>query len=76
MAEFLNHPVNRRKKLRELLTDAKPVLAPGCHDALSARLVEYAGFDAVYIGGFATTASILGRPDAQLEILAAPRSLP
>lgn len=66
MAEFLNHPTNRRKKLRDLLTNAKPVLAPGCHDALSARLVEYAGFDAVYMGGFATTASILGRPDVGL----------
>jgi 2-methylisocitrate lyase-like PEP mutase family enzyme len=66
MAELLNHPKNRRKKLRDLLTNATPVLAPGCHDALSARLVEYADFDAVYMGGFATTAFILGRPDVGL----------
>ena len=66
MAELLSHPINRRKKLRELLNNAQPVLAPGCHDALSARLVEYCGFDTVYMGGFATTASILGRPDVGL----------
>src|SRR5271167_3257478 len=66
MAELLSHPTNRRKKLRELLNNAQPVLAPGCHDALSARLVEYCGFDTVYMGGFATTASILGRPDVGL----------
>jgi 2,3-dimethylmalate lyase len=42
------------------------VLAPGSHDALSARLAEQAGFDAVYMGGFATTAALLGRPDIGL----------
>jgi 2,3-dimethylmalate lyase len=66
MAEFLNHPGNRRKRLHDLLNCEKPVLAPGCHDALSARLVEFAGFDVAYMGGFAATASLLGRPDVGL----------
>ena len=36
------------RRLRELLAGPEPVVAPGAYDALSARLVEQAGFDAVY----------------------------
>ncbi len=66
MANLLTHPQNRRRRLRDLLATQRPLLAPGSHDALSARLVEEAGFAAVYMGGFATTASLLGRPDVGL----------
>ena len=52
--------------LRELLADPEPVLAPGAYDALSARLVERAGFPAVYMTGFGASASLLGRPDVGL----------
>jgi carboxyvinyl-carboxyphosphonate phosphorylmutase len=41
-------------------------VAPGAYDALSARLVEQAGFDAVYMTGFGSTAGLLGRPDVGL----------
>ena len=47
-----------------------PVLLPGCYDALGARLVEQAGFDGVYMTGFGTAASLLGRPDVGLLGLA------
>ncbi len=53
-------------RLRELLSRPEPVLAPGAYDALSARLVEQAGFEAVYMTGFGTSASLLGRPDIGL----------
>lgn len=53
-------------RLRELLAQGKPLLAPGSYDALSARLVEQAGFDCAYMTGFGTTASLLGRPDVGL----------
>src|SRR5215217_2290122 len=43
-----------------------PLVAPGAYDALSARLIEQAGFDAVYMTGFGTTASLIGRPDVGL----------
>jgi 2-methylisocitrate lyase-like PEP mutase family enzyme len=66
MADLLTHPGDRRRRLRDLLAGARPLLAPGSHDALSARLVELTGFEAVYMGGFATTASLLGRPDVGL----------
>jgi 2,3-dimethylmalate lyase len=52
--------------LRALMGTHAPVLAPGAYDTLSARLVEAAGFPAVYMTGFGTAASVLGRPDVGL----------
>lgn len=66
MADLLSRPGNRRARLRALLDAGEPVLAPGAYDALSARLVERAGFEAVYMTGFGTTAGLLGRPDVGL----------
>jgi 2-methylisocitrate lyase-like PEP mutase family enzyme len=42
------------------------VILPGAYDGLSARLVEAAGFDAVYMTGFGSTATLLGKPDVGL----------
>jgi 2,3-dimethylmalate lyase len=42
------------------------VRAPGCADALEAMLIEQAGFEAVYLSGFALSASLLGEPDLGL----------
>lgn len=67
MAYLLPGPaVSHRARLRALLSSPEPLVAPGAYDALSARLVEQAGFDAVYMTGFGTTASLLGRPDVGL----------
>lgn len=66
MGDLLAAPSDRRRRLRGLLADPEPVVAPGAYDALSARLVETAGFPAVYMTGFGTTASLLGRPDVGL----------
>jgi carboxyvinyl-carboxyphosphonate phosphorylmutase len=52
--------------LRARLADGDLVVAPGAFDALSARLIEEAGFPAVYMTGFGTAASLLGRPDIGL----------
>jgi 2-methylisocitrate lyase-like PEP mutase family enzyme len=52
--------------LRALLERGEPVLAPGAYDGLSARLIERAGFPAVYMTGFGASASLLGRPDVGL----------
>lgn len=54
------------RTLRELLARKEPTLAPGAFDALSARIVEAAGFDAVYMTGFGSSASLLGQPDVGL----------
>jgi 2-methylisocitrate lyase-like PEP mutase family enzyme len=42
------------------------VHAPGCYDALTAMLVERAGFAAAYLSGFALSGSSLGQPDLGL----------
>ncbi|MHB8090719.1 MAG: isocitrate lyase/PEP mutase family protein [Syntrophales bacterium] len=56
----------KRKKLRELLQKPGLVRAPGAFDAWSARLVEMAGFSAVYMTGYGASASVLGQPDIGL----------
>jgi 2-methylisocitrate lyase-like PEP mutase family enzyme len=44
----------------------KTVWSAGAYDALSARFIEGAGFDAVMTSGFGVSASFLGKPDAEL----------
>jgi carboxyvinyl-carboxyphosphonate phosphorylmutase len=66
VGDLLGRRGSPRRRLRELLAAPGPVLAPGAYDALSARLVEQAGFDVVYMTGFGTTAALLGRPDVGL----------
>jgi 2,3-dimethylmalate lyase len=53
-------------RLRELLDAGGTILAPGAFDPLAARLAEEAGFPAVYMTGFGTSAALLGRPDVGL----------
>lgn len=52
--------------LRDAVANHAPLVAPGCYDALGARLIEQAGFSTAYMTGFGTTASLLGRPDVGL----------
>jgi 2,3-dimethylmalate lyase len=53
-------------RLRALLDGGQMIVAPGAFDPLAARLVEEAGFPAVYMTGFGTSAALIGRPDAGL----------
>jgi carboxyvinyl-carboxyphosphonate phosphorylmutase len=66
MSAFLNGEMRPAASLRKLLEGNEPILAPGAYDASSARLIEAAGFSAVYMTGFGTSASLLGRPDVGL----------
>jgi len=66
MTSLLNLKRRGPASLRDLMSGEDPVLAPGCYDALSARLVEEAGFSAVYMTGFGSSASRLGSPDVGL----------
>jgi 2,3-dimethylmalate lyase len=54
------------RRLRDLLDSGQTIVAPGAFDPLSARLVEEAGFPAVYMTGFGTSAALIGRPDVGL----------
>jgi carboxyvinyl-carboxyphosphonate phosphorylmutase len=69
MAGLLEGASDRGRELRRLFDAREMVLAPGCYDALGARLVEEAGFPAVYMTGFGSAASRLGRPDVGLLTL-------
>ena len=55
--------MNTAQNLRNLLTADTLAMAPGAPDALTARLIESAGFPAVYMTGFGATASLTGCPD-------------
>jgi len=66
MAGLLRDRGEKSPSLRELMTTRQPLLAPGCYDALSARLVEEAGFAGAYMTGFGSAAAHLGRPDVGL----------
>ena len=43
--------LERRKRLRKLLKKDNILVIPGAYDAISARMVEKLGFDAVYMTG-------------------------
>jgi 2-methylisocitrate lyase-like PEP mutase family enzyme len=58
--------MNVRPTWKDLLNKEQPLLLPCAHDALSARLIERAGFEAYSIGGFALVGSRYGIPDIGL----------
>ena len=55
--------MKKSTQLRQLLEERKAHLCPGAHDALSAKLIETAGFKMVQGSGFGLAASVLGLPD-------------
>jgi len=52
-----------RRTLRTLVEKKQGLVVPGAYDGISARLVQQAGFPAVYMTGYGTAASRLGLPD-------------
>lgn len=50
-------------RIRELLNQPGIIRSLGAHDVFTALIVEQAGFETVFIGGFGTSASMLGLPD-------------
>ncbi|KAH3758025.1 isocitrate lyase/PEP mutase family protein [Pelomyxa schiedti] len=56
----------RTTVLREAIMARRAVVVPGCHDAMSAMVIEQTGFEATQISGFGLAASILGKPDVGL----------
>ena len=53
-------------RMRTMIANGELVIAPGAPDSVTARLVQSAGFPAVYMTGFGSTASRLGMPDIGL----------
>ena len=69
MSSFLGGSSRDPSTLAELVNAGEMILAPGCYDPLGARLIEDAGFEAVYMTGFGTAAGRMGRPDVGLLTL-------
>jgi 2-methylisocitrate lyase-like PEP mutase family enzyme len=57
---------DRASVLRAALQCRSALVVPGCHDALSAKIIEHAGFQAVQVSGFGLAGSLLGKPDVGL----------
>jgi 2-methylisocitrate lyase-like PEP mutase family enzyme len=53
-------------RLRVLLERPGILVMAGCHDAMSARLIEESGFELGFMSGFAVSAARLGMPDTGL----------
>lgn len=54
---------------RDLVASERPLVLPGAHDALSALLIQQAGFKAYFIGGFPVVGVRYGLPDIGLANL-------
>jgi carboxyvinyl-carboxyphosphonate phosphorylmutase len=55
--------------LRKLLRQPGIIMAPGAYDCLTARIIENAGFPAVYMTGAGTSVAALGYPDLALATM-------
>src|SRR5436190_19542606 len=51
------------QRLRQLLQGPDAIRSLGAHDVFTARLIEVAGLETVFLGGFGTSASLHGLPD-------------
>lgn len=59
--------MNKVKGLRHLLKEPGIIVAPGAHNAFTAKIIEQTGgFQAVYMTGSGTTMSLIGQPDIGL----------
>lgn len=58
--------IKRTTQFRQLLASKKSLLIVGAHDAISAKLIEEAGFDAVWVSSFGISAAQKCMPDANV----------
>ncbi len=56
----------KSRKLRQLLAQSNTICAVGCYDALTAKMIEQAGFEVAYISGASVSMALLGKPDLGL----------
>jgi len=52
--------------LRKALMERRAVAVPGCHDALSAKVIENCGFEAIQVSGYGLAGSYMAKPDVGL----------
>ena len=66
VAESPQPEIHVMKTFRQLVASERPLVLPGAHDAISARLIQRAGFRAYFIGGFPLVGARYGVPDIGL----------
>lgn len=65
-SHFIQMNISSRQHLRNIISSKHTHIVPGAFDALSARLIEDAGFSSLIISGFALSAASFGVPDIEL----------
>jgi 2-methylisocitrate lyase-like PEP mutase family enzyme len=55
--------------LRKLIARGPTLYVPGCYSAMSGRVLEAAGFEAIYMSGYGTSLSLTGLPDVGLTTM-------
>ena len=55
--------LKKTTKLKNMILERRALVCPGAHDAISAKLIERAGFEALQVSGFGLSATYLGLPD-------------
>ena len=58
--------MNKTSILRKAILERRAVVVPGCHDALSARIIDSCGVEAIQISGYGMAGSLLAKPDVGL----------
>lgn len=58
--------MKKSTQLKKMINERRAVVAPGCYDVLSAKLIEEAGFELTQVSGFGVSACLLGKPDVGL----------
>jgi 2-methylisocitrate lyase-like PEP mutase family enzyme len=56
-------------RLRALVARGPTLYVPGCYNAMSAKVLEDAGFEAIYMTGYGTSLSLTGLPDVGLATM-------
>jgi 2-methylisocitrate lyase-like PEP mutase family enzyme len=65
-AEARGGMTRKSSVLRKAIMERRAVAVPGAHDALSAKIIERCGFEAIQVSGYGVAGSLLGKPDVGL----------
>lgn len=61
--------MKRTTIFRELLTRKEILVMPGCYNAVTAKILEQVGFEAIYMSGYGVSVGLLGMPDVGLTTM-------
>src|SRR5262249_42956454 len=67
---IMEHVSSERIRWKQALDKERPLLQPVAHDALTAKVLEQAGFTAIQVGGFGVAGARHGLPDIDVPISA------